>query len=75
MAILPILSILRGESEYDAGFGALHLGAVGNIHIAHQLGLIPMSRTVAFWILVSVVLVSGYGGSLFVDLIVDYNWF
>ena len=34
-----------------------------------------MSRTAAFWILVSVVLVFGYGGSLFVGLIVDYHWF
>ena len=75
MAILPILPILLGETEYDAGFEALHLGAAGNIYIAHQLGLIPMSRTLVFWIVVSVVLVIAYGGSAFVALTVDYHWF
>jgi len=34
-----------------------------------------MSRTVVLWILVAVVFVVGYGGSVFVELIVDYDWF
>ncbi len=34
-----------------------------------------MSRTIVFWILISVVLMIGYGGSAFAELIVDYLWF
>ena len=34
-----------------------------------------MSRTALLWILVAVVFVVAYGGSVFVELIVDYDWF
>lgn len=71
----PLCVFRRSKTEYHEGSGTLRFAAIANYHVADRLGLTSMSRTVVLWILIAVVLVFVFGGSAFVELIVDYHWF